>query len=376
MIAIYWLGLRLLALSLNGPVLGVVWGLIVVALLVLRARRTLQDGLMEKAIHEVRERWRMRTASSTARDCAECGMPMVPGSAFCASCGVSVRATAAGLEARAVAGRALQAALGDSLDDAPARLGRSATVVVLVTAVVLGAGGGMVGAAAFSRPAAIPSSVGEASFLPIVGRQIPAAAEDLDPGEAVTPDISIGGTATVDGPHVALAAGEVVLPLTGGWRQAAGDGRTWSLLTADGRLWLFAWLQAPPAAAELVGSDAALRTYFEDLFSADPRVANVATSIVRPLQPFGRVVDRSMLSYRATYADGMLTSEFRSNLYVGVRNDGTLLVVEVRAYPGSDWDAATASWFDALYRPAWESFARAALPPPQVDGSESAEVED
>lgn len=100
-IAVYWLGMRVLSLSPAGPMLGLVWGLVVLVAVILRARRTLQDGLLERAIHDAADGRRSSAAPEGPVDCPECEMPLLPRMAFCASCGVSVRATSAGLEARA-----------------------------------------------------------------------------------------------------------------------------------------------------------------------------------------------------------------------------------------------------------------------------------
>jgi hypothetical protein len=103
-IALYWLGLHALQSWPSGPALALIWGLVVSATVVLRARRVLQDGLLEKAIQAVRAGRRSRAGPRTPVDCQECEMPLLPASAFCAACGVSLRATRSGLEARSSAG--------------------------------------------------------------------------------------------------------------------------------------------------------------------------------------------------------------------------------------------------------------------------------
>ncbi|MDP8904526.1 MAG: hypothetical protein M3N29_04315 [Chloroflexota bacterium] len=359
----YWIGVRVLALWPSGPVLGLAWGLVLAAVLVLRARRTLQDGLMEKAIDEVRELWRSKAGTTVARDCPECEMPMLPGSAFCSSCGVTLRATRAGLEAREALAVTRDPTVEPAADERP-RLTRTVTVAVIVAATLVGGALGLVAAAAAGRPAAAPGdALGEAVSLPVVGRQVPAAERDEELPRPSTPDISRGPVAAPDGPHVMLGEAAVALPVPTGWRVASGDGRSWALLTGDGSGWVLAWLEPALPGAPRVNSADVLRTFFEHAFAADPRLVDVAASHVRALPAFGRLVDRAMLSYRATYADAMFTSRFRANLYGGVRNDGSILIIEVRRYPGGDWDSAVDDWYGSLYQPTWESYGQSPLPP-------------
>lgn len=241
------------------------------------------------------------------------------------------------------------------------RLNRDATIgVVLATTLACGALG-VVGAAAVSRSAAASSPrFAEARFLPLVGPQVPA--QDTEPDVEASPydDISLGSSTTAGPSDIILDGGAVVVPLASGWSEADGDGQRWTLLTDNGSVWI--WVRTATTDATLVTSDALLRASFEHTFVADARVDEVAASNVEALPPFGKVTSRSMLSYRGLYADSAFTSRFESNLYAGVRNDGTVLLVEVRVYPGHSWDVAADSWYPVMYQPLWESFSDAALP--------------
>lgn len=71
-------------------ILQVVWGLLVLALLILRLRTVLNAGLLEAALESAARDG--EPAGAELGFCARCEMPLLPGSAFCTACGVSVRA--------------------------------------------------------------------------------------------------------------------------------------------------------------------------------------------------------------------------------------------------------------------------------------------
>ena len=88
----YWLGVRLLAYLEFGSALGLVWGLVVLAVLVARLRSYLQTALLEAAVEDVAEGKRHAGAVGAAGFCPACEMPLLPDSMFCIVCGQSVRA--------------------------------------------------------------------------------------------------------------------------------------------------------------------------------------------------------------------------------------------------------------------------------------------
>jgi hypothetical protein len=89
----YWVGVRLLAYADYGQWFGLLWGLIVLSLLLLRARRYLQTALLEAALESARATERPGAAVTDGGDCPECRMPLMPDAMFCVACGQSVRAT-------------------------------------------------------------------------------------------------------------------------------------------------------------------------------------------------------------------------------------------------------------------------------------------
>ena len=72
-----------------GVLLSIGWGLILLAILVLRIRNVLHVGLMEAAL----ERSARSSPDGPAEPdfCAQCELPLLPHAAFCAACGTAVR---------------------------------------------------------------------------------------------------------------------------------------------------------------------------------------------------------------------------------------------------------------------------------------------
>ncbi len=70
-------------------VLSIVWGLVILAILILRVRNVLHTGLMEAALERA-----ARSESSSGSDiefCAQCEMPLPGHAAFCSNCGTAAR---------------------------------------------------------------------------------------------------------------------------------------------------------------------------------------------------------------------------------------------------------------------------------------------
>ena len=83
--------LGFLASPVLGLVLSMLWGLAILAVLVLRIRTALHRGLMEAALESTA---RARGVGPALEFCPSCEMPLLPGARFCSNCGVSVLATA------------------------------------------------------------------------------------------------------------------------------------------------------------------------------------------------------------------------------------------------------------------------------------------
>lgn len=97
---LFWAGIYLLSFvggqgSLVGAALGVVWGLLLLGVLVIRVRTVLHKGLLEAAL-ESAARGGSNHASGALAFCARCEMPLIAHSDFCSACGSSVRSTPKG----------------------------------------------------------------------------------------------------------------------------------------------------------------------------------------------------------------------------------------------------------------------------------------
>jgi hypothetical protein len=75
-----------------GAALGLAWGLVVAAGLVLVLRTQLHLGVLEAALESARGRPSRHEVVGEAF-CGECDMPLAPLALFCSACGTSVRAT-------------------------------------------------------------------------------------------------------------------------------------------------------------------------------------------------------------------------------------------------------------------------------------------
>ncbi|MFT4227396.1 PrsW family glutamic-type intramembrane protease [Micropruina sp.] len=70
-------------------VLSILWGLAILAVLIVRIRTALHRGLMEAALESTA---RARSTGPNLEFCPSCEMPLLPSALFCSNCGVSVRA--------------------------------------------------------------------------------------------------------------------------------------------------------------------------------------------------------------------------------------------------------------------------------------------
>lgn len=91
--ALYWLGVRLAAYLPFGQALGLLWGFVVLAVLVIRIRVMLQAALLEAAIEDAAKSGTSSRDTFVEAFCPECENMLLVGSQFCIACGTSVRST-------------------------------------------------------------------------------------------------------------------------------------------------------------------------------------------------------------------------------------------------------------------------------------------
>ncbi len=89
---VYWLGVRLAANLPWGQAMGLLWGFIVLAVLVVRIRVVMHSALLEAAVEDAAKAGAKRS-TEVAGFCPECEHAIMPGSQFCMTCGNSVRTT-------------------------------------------------------------------------------------------------------------------------------------------------------------------------------------------------------------------------------------------------------------------------------------------
>ena len=91
----YWLGVRLLAYLPFGNALGLLWGLLILAALVLKIRMMLQTALLEAAVEAAAKGDGSADKRSTFVEsyCPECESLLLMNASFCIVCGTSVRST-------------------------------------------------------------------------------------------------------------------------------------------------------------------------------------------------------------------------------------------------------------------------------------------
>jgi zinc-ribbon domain len=88
----YWLGVHLLSYVQFGQALGLLWGVAILAVLVIRVRIFLHTALLEAAVEGAAAGARAKAAVTEAGFCPECELPLLPDAMFCIVCGQSVRA--------------------------------------------------------------------------------------------------------------------------------------------------------------------------------------------------------------------------------------------------------------------------------------------
>ncbi len=78
-----------------GQALGLVWGFVILAVLVMRIRVMMQAALLEAAVEDAVRTDGQRSKRATVDDsvCPECENPLLDNSNFCMVCGTSVRST-------------------------------------------------------------------------------------------------------------------------------------------------------------------------------------------------------------------------------------------------------------------------------------------
>jgi hypothetical protein len=89
----YWLGVRLMTYLPFGNGLGLLWGFVILAFLVIRIRQMLQAALLEAAVEAAVKGEGSTRSVVTESYCPECENLLMTDSSFCMVCGTSVRSS-------------------------------------------------------------------------------------------------------------------------------------------------------------------------------------------------------------------------------------------------------------------------------------------
>jgi hypothetical protein len=173
----------------TGAVLGLVWGGLVAAALVIRLRYLLHFAVLEAALEASHSGSSLKDSARGTAYCPSCEMPLQPGAVFCVVCGTS---TAAGNKVTRRRNRTEdEVGAAPTLGGAPAGLAprdnkKTALVVgsVLATIVLAGAIGQAAAAAADSEPLPTDSPLG---VTPEVGNG-PVTEEPPEPADPPGPE--------------------------------------------------------------------------------------------------------------------------------------------------------------------------------------------
>jgi hypothetical protein len=144
------------------------------------------------------------------------------------------------------------------------------------------------------------------------------------------------GGDTGDGAGVTIAATSVDVPVPSGWEVVYQDDN--EVVESDG-----AGSYVTAISTTVDPSTAATDIIAQNLDGLLPQdsYTQLQTGDVQELQPFGSVVSVAAMAYQALIADNQGSQSLAGQMYVGVRQDGTVLVMMLEHLPGEDWDSAS-----------------------------------
>ncbi len=311
----------------KGAVVGLVWGAVVAAALVVRLRYLLHFAVLEAALEAAATGSEHKDTAHGTAYCPSCEMPLLHGAGFCVACGTSVRAGSKVTRARNrvddtavvldAAGEPVPAApVRPSLSPTPAGTApqdtrTTALVVGAVAAVVLLAG--VVGQAAASAaasdeqppaPIQLDTQVGSGPTTDQAPDPVPApgptpdpsvapstsaapsayqgfgAVADADLTTAPSPEETTGPVLGTDDSHVTLA-GDIGFDLPAGYElEQSGDG--FAQVFGDGG-YFFAIINPAPTDANAMiteNLDGIQALGVQDLAVSDPQETQIPSSSV------------------------------------------------------------------------------------------------
>jgi hypothetical protein len=157
-----------------------------------------------------------------------------------------------------------------------------------------------------------------------------------DPG---TDEPTGGASGSTDGTGVTLEATGVDVYVPPNWNVDFQDENRVNESDGEGSFaFAFSYADDPATAAGDV-----ITQNLENLLPAESYTQQQTSDVV-PLDPFGSVVSMAGIEYEALWVDNQGSISIHGQIYVGVRQDGTVLGVLVEHVPAEDFESA----FDAM----------------------------
>ena len=387
----YWLGIRLLSYAPWGDGLGLLWGALIAAFLVLRVRSYMQEALLEAAVEDAAADRRHKYATTGGGFCPECEMPLLPDAMFCIACGTSVRATTSFARAhvRRESLATVEVADGNfkpqqadmGFEASLAKLDRTKTAALIGAIVVLLAGVGAFAGLALGEDTPLEVGViGEDGRLgpeensvrdglgaprrAFAGEGTLAAGPllaQLDPSPLPTETVPSPGEtgippapspAPVPGTGVSLG-GVVNFDVPPPWEFAGQNEAGTQFDFQDGRNnWLWTGLFTGDPAGD---AGAVLGSNFQNFLLMD-NYSNLQTGEVVAMQPFGSITSMAAIPFQGLWTDSQGSMEMMGNIWLAIRADGQVLVLTGETTPPDDFLPSIPE-FAPLWENAFNAFA-------------------
>ena len=178
-----------------------------------------------------------------------------------------------------------------------------------------------------------PSSVGSVS--PGSGGFTDAPPDSAGDNPTVEPTPTGGGSTCEGGCGATIAATGVDIYVPPNWTVDFTDDNR--VFQSDGNgsfSFAFSYVDAPATAAGDV-----ITQNLENLLPPE-NYTQQQTSDVVPLEPFGSVVSLAGIEYEALWVDNQGSVSIHGQIYVGVRQDGTVLGILIEHIPAEDFESA------------------------------------
>ncbi len=158
-----------------------------------------------------------------------------------------------------------------------------------------------------------------------------------------------GDTGDSGGQGTTISATNVDIYVPDGWQVTYQDDNNVGLADGAGS---FAFAFSTTVDPSTSASDIIAQNM--DVFLPQDLYTQLQTSDIVPIEPFGSVVSVAGLGYQAVWVDNQGSSSLAGEMYVGVRQDGTLLVILIEHMPAEDIDSA----YEVMASVVNESFVR------------------